>query len=444
MFYPDNDTGVDTMPEIAAKRSDTVKWFTKGGKGIAPTVPGQDTWNIWQAELLNILNEAGIKPQKDKLDQLAQAIKIIAQVTIDNSDDGDYLTIAGNLEEIHANGEVAQAEARANIGIEGLIAYQDKVNRFQKWNYFDEGVTFNAATYLNGGVYIERGDSIWWGGVDSSLVHNSVKLSGLNVSYPGFKWEVNSRTGGGRFFFKAAPVHDTGGKDSSELDGRELNPLAVIYFDEAKKQHVYDVYHEGNLKPVTSINNAYYPDDKGNVNIRLDPVPNGDAAFSQITVQFTSQVVNQKHQFKPILMSDIFAGSKCTATSYVRGKDHMDHYVTDTLNSKCLPGIWRVCMDAEADESLSFAYLDTMGQRIPIRGGMRDITNINTPAPGYKGNQLDGWTYEYINVRCDVAGVGTDLLFTARVDDPEEYGRQIFANAQAGMYGELPPPFREV
>lgn len=39
-----------------------------------------------------------------------------------------------------------------------------------------------------------------------------------------------------------------------------------------------------------------------------------------------------------------------------------------------------------------------------------------------------------IELVCDIAGVGTNLLFTASSDDPEEYGRQLYDNAVAGMY----------
>ncbi|WP_414476749.1 hypothetical protein [Klebsiella pneumoniae] len=103
MYFVDNDTGVDAMPEVAPKQSDTVKWFTKGGGGTSPTVPGQDTWNIWQAELLNILNAAGISPDKTKLDQLATAIKSLAV---------------------------------SEVGIDGDVAYRDKDNAFTEENVF--------------------------------------------------------------------------------------------------------------------------------------------------------------------------------------------------------------------------------------------------------------------------------------------------------------------
>ncbi|ECC1559552.1 hypothetical protein FNI18_05950 [Salmonella enterica subsp. salamae] len=145
MFYPDNETGIDVMPEIAPKQSDTVKWFTKGGKGIEPTVPGQDTWNIWQAELLNILNLAEIRPDKSKLDQIAQAIKLIAGAVVEKEvGDGRFLEVDKNLAEIAANeinAPAAQKEARKNIGIDGDIAFRDKENTFTKPNTFKDEVS---------------------------------------------------------------------------------------------------------------------------------------------------------------------------------------------------------------------------------------------------------------------------------------------------------------
>lgn len=228
MFYPDNDTGIDVMPEIAPKQSDTVKWFTKGGKGIEPTVPGQDTWNIWQAELLNILNLANIKPDKTKLDQIAQAIKLIAGVVVDDKiDDGNYLEVSKNLEEIYERGLVAQAEARAHIGIEGDIAYRDKANVFTSMNTFR-----NTVEIAEGEEALIRVIRIMYRDVNNGY------LSGqLN--------KVVKLRADGRLYLSAP-----------SLDGLRF----LTDSDE------YEVYHTGNLNPVLSVNNAK-PDANGNVTV---------------------------------------------------------------------------------------------------------------------------------------------------------------------------------
>lgn len=78
MFGLDNKSGINAMPPIAPADSQTPKWFTEGGAGLSATYPGQDWFNQIQAELLNILNAAGIAPQKGNLSQLSSAISKIA------------------------------------------------------------------------------------------------------------------------------------------------------------------------------------------------------------------------------------------------------------------------------------------------------------------------------------------------------------------------------
>ncbi|EOK6586655.1 phage tail protein, partial [Escherichia coli] len=77
MFHVDNNSGVANMPELAPAQSNTTTWFTEGDgqKGISWI--GQDWLNILQAELLNILAEASIQPDKAQLNQLTLSIKAI-------------------------------------------------------------------------------------------------------------------------------------------------------------------------------------------------------------------------------------------------------------------------------------------------------------------------------------------------------------------------------
>ncbi|EOX5684205.1 phage tail protein, partial [Yersinia enterocolitica] len=75
MFGLDNASGVSTMPPIAPATSQTPLWFTEGGAGLQVSYPGQDWFNEFQAEHLNVLAAAGITPDKSKLNQLSAAIK---------------------------------------------------------------------------------------------------------------------------------------------------------------------------------------------------------------------------------------------------------------------------------------------------------------------------------------------------------------------------------
>lgn len=78
MFGLDNKSGINVMPPIAPADSQAPLWFTEGGAGLSATYPGQDWFNQIQAELLNVLKEAGLPADKSKLNQLALAVKAIA------------------------------------------------------------------------------------------------------------------------------------------------------------------------------------------------------------------------------------------------------------------------------------------------------------------------------------------------------------------------------
>ncbi|EDA0251164.1 phage tail protein [Salmonella enterica] len=109
MFYIDNDSGVTVMPPVSAQRSAIVRWFSEGDGNNVITWPGMDWFNIVQAELLNTLEEAGIQPDKTKLNQLALSIKAIMS--------NNALLIKNNLSEIKSAGASAQRTARENLDI---------------------------------------------------------------------------------------------------------------------------------------------------------------------------------------------------------------------------------------------------------------------------------------------------------------------------------------
>lgn len=79
MYALDNRSGVAVMPPVKAqfKAHNEPQWFTEGGNGVSPSYPGADWFNIVQAELLNIITEARITPNKTQLNQLSLAIKAI-------------------------------------------------------------------------------------------------------------------------------------------------------------------------------------------------------------------------------------------------------------------------------------------------------------------------------------------------------------------------------
>lgn len=75
MFWPDTQTGVDVQPERKAVQSAVRKYFTEGGVGVHPTIPGGDWFNQITNELLNVLAAADIDPSKTDDDQLLRSIE---------------------------------------------------------------------------------------------------------------------------------------------------------------------------------------------------------------------------------------------------------------------------------------------------------------------------------------------------------------------------------
>ncbi|EGN0320260.1 hypothetical protein IIG09_004586, partial [Salmonella enterica] len=116
MFYVDNNSGSPNMPALSPAQSNTPTWFTEGDKNKGISWIGQDWLNILQAELLNILAEAGITPDKGKLNQLTLSIKAIITA--------NAYTQANNLKEILDAGIEAQAAARGHLGL-GKLATKD-------------------------------------------------------------------------------------------------------------------------------------------------------------------------------------------------------------------------------------------------------------------------------------------------------------------------------
>ncbi|EAT8786863.1 tail fiber protein [Salmonella enterica] len=106
------------MPALSPANSNTPTWFTEGDKNKGISWIGQDWLNILQAELLNILSEAGIKPDKGKLDQLTLSIKAIITA--------NACMQANNLKEIFDAGAEAQAAARGHLGL-GRLATKDSL-----------------------------------------------------------------------------------------------------------------------------------------------------------------------------------------------------------------------------------------------------------------------------------------------------------------------------
>lgn len=83
MYHLDNESGVSTFALAPVKNTQRL-WFTEGGHGNAISYPGADWFNMVQAELLSILDDAGIQPNKGQLNQISLAIRKLSENKIEH------------------------------------------------------------------------------------------------------------------------------------------------------------------------------------------------------------------------------------------------------------------------------------------------------------------------------------------------------------------------
>lgn len=83
MYWVDNGTGVMAPPTIPPVQSSVRQYFTEGGQGQQPTIPGGDWFNMVTDELISVLTAAEITPTKGKHNQLITAFNVIMLDFID-------------------------------------------------------------------------------------------------------------------------------------------------------------------------------------------------------------------------------------------------------------------------------------------------------------------------------------------------------------------------
>lgn len=222
MFYVDNNTGSPNMPTLSPAQSNTPTWFTEGDKNKGISHIGQDWLNILQAELLNILAEAGIKPDKGKLNQLTLSIKAIITA--------NAYTQANNLKEIFDAGIAAQAAARSHLGL-GKLATKDSLGAGD----------VDAVSRMSGGTF------------ESSIsVKGAVTAKQVNTtpnSYPDFSTSVGAQAGSQAPFFLVPVTLNSGDIFIPFIKEPTLTPdgkKAVVSFGfnkDGKKSHANPAVH---------------------------------------------------------------------------------------------------------------------------------------------------------------------------------------------------------
>lgn len=148
MYALDNDSGVQTMPEVKAKKFNHTepRWFTEGGNGVAPSYPGADWFNIVQAELLNILTEANIAPDKSQLNQITLAIKEVVKNSVSNSVEGKAnKTHKHPVSDITGLQDALDEAGKKGLPVGSIIGFDKAITPpgFLRC----DGSTFSSATY---------------------------------------------------------------------------------------------------------------------------------------------------------------------------------------------------------------------------------------------------------------------------------------------------------
>lgn len=107
-YWPDTGTGVDTQPTRKPVQSAVRQYFTEGGIGQAPTVPGGDWFNQMTNEVLNVLEAAGIEPSKVDDSQLLSAIRLISNASFKDDLSSSYgASYIGECQDVSSLRELA-------------------------------------------------------------------------------------------------------------------------------------------------------------------------------------------------------------------------------------------------------------------------------------------------------------------------------------------------
>lgn len=196
MYWPDTNTGVDVEPTRKPVASAVRKFFTEGGAGQAPTVPGGDWFNQVTNELLNVVSAAGIEPNKTADDQLLQAIQylnkartfISVPAMIASLSDSANIMLGDELSTGKTRWRVSSNVAGIDIG-NGFYAEPLTSICFDDWGFTSAvslAADLNAILTMAGVFGIGR---VYSNGGKTYYTEDTINLSGLNIDLD-FGWSV--------------------------------------------------------------------------------------------------------------------------------------------------------------------------------------------------------------------------------------------------------------
>jgi hypothetical protein len=168
MFWPDTGTGVDSQPVRKPVQSAVRRYFTEGGVGVPPTVPGGDWFNQITNELLYVLATAGIEPDKASDTQLHEAINKIA---VDSFvlDIGDTLlpeSVFDDVPSYENGGPTGNMNVQAQALLNRTVYLLQKISYLEKIQGDNDKTAAHLARQLSAGSPISiscYGDSTMWG-----------------------------------------------------------------------------------------------------------------------------------------------------------------------------------------------------------------------------------------------------------------------------------------
>ncbi|HEQ1857022.1 TPA: hypothetical protein VEO38_000523 [Providencia alcalifaciens] len=272
MYGLDNQSGVNVMPALAPVKSLTPLWFTEGGSGLAPSYPGQDWFNMVQAEMLAVLTAGGVRPEKGKLNQLAEAIgKLIGSAGY-QPDGYSYSKVESNLKfqpigNYAPAGNYASSDYFSTIGTYSMM---ESPNHKYRLVIHDDG-RVSAHDNTNGGAAIfgfSQAGEMTVGSIPASrvtgLVVNELGQSTTQV--------ISQRTATNSFAL-------------SEFFG---SGFADSWMKTPNKKNFIQILDDGNTNIVSN----------GNYNFTISPngeITNGNISASRVTGLF-SQYTNVKSQ----------------------------------------------------------------------------------------------------------------------------------------------------
>lgn len=154
MYHLDNTSGVPEMPEPKEQQSISPRWFGESLEHGGISWPGADWFNTVQAEMLNLIAAAGLKPDKKSYDQLSQAIPILGDAGLRKEIDKKLVSIYVDSLGADPSGEEDSSPAFFKA-IAIISTLMDSAYRYGSTRFYE--IVSGAGSYIVGDIPIPAG-----------------------------------------------------------------------------------------------------------------------------------------------------------------------------------------------------------------------------------------------------------------------------------------------